>query len=241
MILSGMRSVLAAVGRRPDLWCVLVLCGGALAVRLAFSTRADVFATKDSFEYFQPAFNLANGLSFDLALRRPPIYSLFAAGVMWLFGESLAAVAFAQHVLGVITVGLAYWLGRLTFGRLAGLLAGLLVALDSVLILYEHYVLSEPLFTLVLLGACLTFVVALRRDTTSWYVLAGLALGLAVLTRPVAQSILLAVPPALLIQRGGLRGAWKPTLLVLAAAGLLIVPWMARNRLVYGSFSTSGQ
>ena len=235
-----LRSPLAAVSARPDALALVGLCGLALGLRLAFAARTPVFATKDSFEYFEPAFGLLNGTGFELALRRPPVYSLFAAGAMALFGENLAALAFTQHLLGVATVGLAYVLGRIVFGRPAGLAAGLLVALNSVLIMYEHYVLSEPLFTLVLLTACLLLVVALRRDTPRAYVVAGLALGLAVLTRPVAQSLLLAVPLALLLQRGSLRAALKPTLLVLAAAALLIVPWMVRNKLAYGSFSTSG-
>jgi hypothetical protein len=234
------RPQLAALRARPDLLAVLGLCGLALAIRLAFAPRAPVFLTKDSFEYFQPAFNLVNGLGFDLALRRPPIYPLFAAGVIKLLGQDLAALAFVQHLLGVVTVGLAYWLGRLTFGRASGMLAGLLVALDSVLVLHEHYVLSEPVFTLLLVAACLAFVVALQRDRARWYLLAGLGLGLAALTRPVAQSVLLAVPLALLFQRGSLRTAWRPSLLVLGAAALVLVPWMVRNKLAYGSFSTSG-
>jgi 4-amino-4-deoxy-L-arabinose transferase-like glycosyltransferase len=216
-----------------------VLCGSGLAIRLAFSTRAPVLLTKDSFEYFQPAFNLANGLGFDLALRRPPIYSLFSAGSLMMLGENLAAVAFVQHLLGVVTVGLTYWLALLIFGRPAALLAGLLTACSSVLILHEHYILSEALFTQLLLAACLVVVLALRRDRPAWYLGAGLALGLAVLARPVAQAALLAVPLVLVAQRGW-WGAWRPGLLVLLGAGLLMVPWMVRNRLAYGSFSTSG-
>jgi 4-amino-4-deoxy-L-arabinose transferase-like glycosyltransferase len=224
---------------QPDRLALVGLCGLGLVLRLAFSTRAPVLLTKDSFEYLQPAYNLANGLGFDLALRRPPIYSLFAAGTFGLLGDSLAAIAFVQHLLGVVTIALTYWLGRLVFGRASGLAAGLLVALSSVLILHEHYILSEPLFTLLLLAACLVLVLALRRDRTGWYVGAGLALGLAVLARPVAQAALLAVPLALVAQHGW-RGAWRPGLLVLLGAALLMVPWMVRNRLEYGSFSTSG-
>ena len=223
----------------PDRLALAALCGLGLVLRLAFSTRAPVLLTKDSFEYFQPAFNLANGLGFDLALRRPPIYSLFAAGSLLALGENLAAVTFVQHLLGVVTVGLTYWLALLIFGRPAALLAGLLTACSSVLILHEHYILSESLFTQLLLAACLLFVLALRRDRPTWYVGAGLALGLAVLARPVAQAALLAVPLVLVAERGW-RGAWRPGLLVLLGAGLLIVPWMVRNRLAYDSFSTSG-
>jgi 4-amino-4-deoxy-L-arabinose transferase-like glycosyltransferase len=229
-----------AFGKRPDLYAALGLCGLALAIRLAFFTRVPVLITKDSLEYFEPAFNLVNGFGFDLALRRPPVYSLFAAGVMKVLGQNLAAITFVQHLLGTLTVALAYTLGRLTFGRTAGLFAAVLVALDSVLVVYEHYILSESLFTPLLLGAGLLFVNALRRDRPAWYLLAGLALGVAVLARPIAQAALLAVPLAVLARRSSLSATWRPTLLVLGAAALLVVPWMARNKLSYGSFSTSG-
>jgi 4-amino-4-deoxy-L-arabinose transferase-like glycosyltransferase len=233
-------TMLAAFERRQDLIILLALAGLGLAVRLAFATRAPVFGTKDSFEYIQPAVSLLSGQGFDLALRRPPVYSLFAAGSMAVLGQNLAALALVQHLLGVLTVLLSYWLGRFLFGRFVGVLAGILVALDSVLIIYEHYALSESFFTLVLLGACMLMVVALRRHTTRWYVLAGVALGLAVLTRPVAQAVLLAVPLALVAQRKTFRAAIKPTLLVLGGTAILLVPWMVRNKLSHDSFSASG-
>ena len=53
-----------------------------------------------------------------------PVYALFAAGTILLLGDDLRALAFVQQVLGVGTALLAYGLGRETFGRLAGLLAG---------------------------------------------------------------------------------------------------------------------
>jgi hypothetical protein len=83
-------------------------------------------------------------------------------------------------------------------------------------------------------------VAALQRDRSGWYLAAGLLLGCAILARPVAQSVLLAIPLAVLVQKRSVRGAIKPTLLVLLGAGLLLVPWMARNKLTYGSFSASG-
>lgn len=225
---------------RADLLALTVVCGVALSVRLAFAQRALVFATKDSFEYLQPAFSLLNGQGFELALRRPPIYPLFAAGVMAVLGQNLQALAFAHHLLGVLVTALAYWLAAALFGRVGGLVAGLLVAVNSPLLLYEHYVLSEPLFTLLLLVGCLATVLALQRDHVWLYVLAGALLGLAVLARPVAQAVLVAVPLAALATRGSLRRAVAPTALIVGVALLVFVPWALRNKLVHGDLSLSG-
>jgi 4-amino-4-deoxy-L-arabinose transferase-like glycosyltransferase len=224
----------------PDRLILVALFAFALLVRLAFATRAPVFGTKDSFEYLQPAYGLLNGQGFDLALRRPPIYSLFASLSMGLFGESLAALTFVQHLLGALTVLVTYLLGKALFNRPAAVLAALLVALDSVLLFYEHYVLSESLFTLLLAVTCLAFVRALQLGGARRFFLAGLLLGLAILARPVAQSLIVAMLAALALHQRGLASSWRPALVFLLAIGLLVVPWMVRNKLAYGSFSTSG-
>ena len=224
----------------PDWLALLALGTLALAIRLAFATRTAALGTKDSLEYFEPAFSLVSGQGFELALRRPPLYPLFVAGVMQLLGQNLAAVVFVQHLVGVVTVVLAYWLGRLVFGRGAALAGGLLAALNSVLIVHEHYILSESVFTALLAGCCLLLVVALSRDSPGWYVAAGLGFGVAVLARPVAQSLLLAVPLAVYARHPDLRRAWRPTLLVLLGAALLMVPWTLRNKLTHDELSASG-
>jgi 4-amino-4-deoxy-L-arabinose transferase-like glycosyltransferase len=231
---------LACSRQRRDAIALAAICGVALLVRLAFTQRVLVFVTKDSFEYFQPAYNLLNGLGFDLALRRPPVYPLFAAGAMAVLGQNLQALAFVQHLLGVVVTGLAYGVAAYIFGRAAGWVAGLLVAVNSPLLIYEHYVLSESLFTLLLLIACGATVWALRRQTRWSFVVAGLLLGLAILARPVAQSVLLTVPFAVLAVTGSVRRAIAPTLIILGVAALVIVPWMVRNKIVHGDLSTSG-
>ena len=72
--------------------------------------------------YFQVGWELANGLGFDLPLRRTPLYPLFIA-VVWALGEDLRGLALVQHLLGVVTVVAIFFLGRAMFGRLAGALA----------------------------------------------------------------------------------------------------------------------
>ena len=68
---------------------------------------------------------------------------------MALFGEDLLAISFAQHLLGVASAVLVYVLGRLTVGRVAGLIAALITALNGALIIAEHYLMPE-----VVLSSC---------------------------------------------------------------------------------------
>src|SRR5438270_787976 len=71
----------------------------------------------------------------------------------------------------------------------AGLVAGLMAALSGPLIIYEHYLMSEALFTLVLTLALLALVVAVRRPTRAWLLVAGGAVALSGLTRPIGQAV----------------------------------------------------
>jgi 4-amino-4-deoxy-L-arabinose transferase-like glycosyltransferase len=222
----------------------LLLLGGVLLaaalLRAAFLLRAPVFIIPDSENYFWPGFQLARGLGFDLEARRAPGYPLFIAGVIWGIGQDLAALALAQHALGLATVGLTYGLARATCGRLAAVLAGLLVALNGSLLLAEQTVATETLFTSLLALAALAGVLGLRRGSGRLLVLAGALLGVAALVRPTGLGLLPGLPLALAATRPGWRRWLRWSALYLVGFGLVLLPWMARNYLTLRVFSTEG-
>jgi 4-amino-4-deoxy-L-arabinose transferase-like glycosyltransferase len=219
----------AWVRRHPLLAAVGFVALVALLLRVLFLFRAPVFVTGDSEGYLVPAYQLARGLGFDLSLKRTPAYPGFVALVIAGWSEDLRALAFAQHALGVATAVLALLLGRLAFGLLVGVGAGLLTAVNGGLLLSEHTVMTEALFVPLLLGAVTALVAALRSRTVALYAVAGLLLGAATLTRPVAQVVALLVPAAILL----VERRWRPTILfslaALGAFGLTLLPWMARS------------
>src|SRR4051812_13293849 len=183
---SGRRA-LSWVRAHPDLVLLTALALIAVGARGVLLTRAPLFLRRDSVAYFQVGWELANGLGFDLPLRRTPLYPLFIAGVVWTLGEDLRGLALAQHLLGIVTVVATYFLGRAMFGRLAGALAALAIALSAPLLIYEHYILAEPLFIPLLTLGLLLVVLALRRDVPGarspigLYLAGGLVLALAAL------------------------------------------------------------
>src|SRR4051812_3553902 len=161
------RRVVAAVRAHPDLVVMTALMIVGLVVRAMLLTRAPLFLRRDSVAYYQVGWEFANGLGFDLPLRRTPLYPLFIAGVVWLLGEDLRGLALAQHLLGLVTVVSTYFLGRAMLGRLTGSVAALAVAVSAPLLIYEHYILAEPLFIPLLVLGLLLIVLALRRDGVS--------------------------------------------------------------------------
>ena len=224
--------------RRPDALpiALILVCGTAARAVILFG--APVFIMKDSASYFLPGWDLAHGLEFDLELRRTPVYPWFVAAVLRAFGDDLFRIAAVQHLLGLVTSVGTYWVGRLVFGRPVGFASGLLTALAGPLLIFEHYVMPEALFTclLVLGAACLLR--GLRSGKLRWYAVGGLVLGFAALTRPAAQLVVLALPVVLLVTGRSLRATVAPTLA--AALGLLAVvtPWMLAVYAEYGIVST---
>lgn len=219
----------------PDLVAVLLIALVALTLRSAFAFRVPAFVTKDSIEYVEPALALVDGQPFVLAQRRTPVYPIVMAGSVALFGRDLLAITFAQHLLGVLTAIFTYGIGRLTFGRAVGLLAGLGAALSSPLLIYEHYLITESVFTFFLILSMLLLVAGLKTERMPYFAAGGLALGLAALTRPVGQAVLVALPVAAIV----VFRRWRPSLVACALAigcfALLVVPWAIRNQVVYGT------
>ena len=185
---------------------------------------------------------------------RAPGYPLFLASVYSIAGERPFVAKLAQAFVGAVMCIAVMALARRFFGEPAGLFAGALAAVYPFLIAYSALLLSETIFTLLLLVAVLALDRAWRATLApvregeapaSWRakaatwraaVEAGLFFGLAMLVR----SSLLLFPffcgaVWLAVAR---RRRWA---LGLAAAALgvtlaLQAPWAARNALVFGRF-----
>ncbi|MFN8636375.1 MAG: hypothetical protein U0893_21200 [Chloroflexota bacterium] len=235
--------------RGHGFWLDLALLVGVLAVAMFARVRflaagPPTFVTPDSDDYLWPGYALASGLGFEPELRRTPLYPIFIAAVL-ASGGDLASIATVQHGLGVLTTALTFGLGRVAFGglagRIAGLVAGLMVALSGPLIVYEHYLMSEAVFTLVLTLALLVLAVALRSPRRGWLVAAGGAMALAALTRPIGQAATpVAVGLPLLLALPSWRLGVQRAATAAVGLALVLAPWTIRNLLVHGTTGAEG-
>lgn len=242
-------AIVGWIGRHPDLTCLIVLLTIGGALRLAFAFRAPpLFIGGDSQTYLVPGYELARGLGFAPILKRPPMYPLFVAFSIVLMGEDPHGLAFLQHLLGLGTVVLTYWLARIAFagpgrplaGRVAGLVAGLLVALNGTLIVYEHFVMAETLFTFLLTAAALALVAGAQRASWRLYALGGALLALASLNRAAAQLLIPVVPLVALLWHRKLGAVTRYTGALLAGFLVLMLPWMLVTWVQAGSLGASG-
>lgn len=221
---------------------LLLLVFGVIVLRAAFFTSAPPFLNPDSAGYYVPGRNLVYGDGFDLGLRRTPTYPLFVAAVVSLVGEDLQKLVTVQHLLfAPLLVGLTYLLGRLVATRLAAIVAAALVGISGPLLLYEHYVMTEVPFAILLLALLSATIMATRRASIAWAAVTGLLFGALVLCRPSGQILAPIVGATLLLL---MLAAWPRRLLALGVLALcaliLIVPWMAYNQRTQGVFTIAG-
>jgi hypothetical protein len=226
---------------RADLLALLALISLAIMVRLLFYNTAPPLLNPDSGGYYPPARNLVYGEGFDLGLRRTPTYPLFLAAVITFVGEDLQKIVTVQHfVFGPLLVTLTYLLGRLTTGRLPALLAAGLVAVAAPLLLYEHYIMTEIPFAVLLLALLCTLILPTRRASLRWAAATGVLFGLLILCRPSGQILAPLVAGTVLLAQANWRHRLTSIGLTIAATLIVVAPWMAYNWQTQGVFTIAG-
>ena len=224
---------------------LLAILGVALFVRLLLfaSLTGTLELTADELQYRDIAVSLAEGRGFLLEGKptswRPPLYPAVMALVSRLTGTTDPhAVRILQLALSLVTVLLVYLLGRRLFGERVGLIAAGIVAVYPSMLFYTQHLLTETLFTCLLLLTAFGFAAYVRTGAVLVLVATGVALGLTVLTRdsvwPMAGVMALLMGPT----TGYRPRRWIGHAAVFLVAFLLItVPWVARNTQLQGTFT----
>jgi 4-amino-4-deoxy-L-arabinose transferase-like glycosyltransferase len=120
--------------------------------------------------------------SFDakglMTVDKPPAALWVEALSVKVFGFDSLAILVPQALMGVASVGLLYDLTRRRWGRIAGTVAGLALALTPVVVAISRHNNPDALLVLCSVGALWCFVRALENGATKWLVLAGVCVGL---------------------------------------------------------------
>jgi hypothetical protein len=208
----------------------------------------DFFAEPDSIGYWALGADLARPSSWWptlLALTdRMPLYPLLLAGIHKVFGDVPRAVAIVQAVIDAGTCTLIAALGAL-LSPMVGLVAGVLAAFSATLIVFSTQVLTDTVFLFFFTGLLLAGAHFLLRPTMGLALLAGIAGGLALATRPaVAALLVIAIPLVLVVSvvnRRRVGTALASAALFATAAAAPVAPLIIRNAITFHSFSLTPQ
>lgn len=249
----------------------------ALVLRLAlWENLPRTGFISDEGEYLSAADWLANGRGFawyqGYLWTRAPLYPLFLAAHLHLFGPALEPIYFTQMLLSLLNIVLAYVLARRLLPEYPAVaaLAALLMGVFFPFAVYPQTLLSETLFLTLLLTMFVCLSGAIDRQPLRTQLLfaaaAGIALGLAILTR----SLMLGFVPVVVgwmfwhlrgstgYQQATAAGSTEPhagpratrgygrfwpVLVLLSASALVVLPWTITNSRWYGGLvlvDTSG-
>jgi hypothetical protein len=225
---------------------VCAIAAVALGLRIACVAAYATEPLRDAAWYYDTAFRIVqtgtyaadNGLP---TAYWPVGYSFFLA-MIFKAGGGIFAAYVANAILSTLSVVCVYWIARALFqSEIAAYVAMLFMALCPSEIMYCSLMLSETLFTtLMLLSAAL----AMRREQPAWAtLLTGVVMGLASLVKPQEMPfavIVLALSPRLV--SASRAHHWRRLALVFALQLLVVAPWGARNWNVFHRFvvSTNG-
>ena len=233
----------------PRFWW-LSLLGLAVVLRLGVMVVRTGQLTTDRDLYLGIATELRAGQGYSTPGSEPPAPTAFRPPLYPLMLSCLPGTAFDIGLLHLIlAVAMVSATGqaakRLAGGQWqVGLLAGGIVAVDPLLLLYSGQPMTETLCS------CLTAVLLWRivssEPTQRGAILEGLIWGLCLLSRPTYAAPLglcilgrvvfrpaTAVPPAILETSQTIRPRLRFGLLVLIAAAVVVSPWAIRNWLVF--------
>ncbi len=236
------------LNREPSRFLLLLLA--ALFLRVGVLWKFGESLAEDRDNYRGIALHLAAGDGFvdpetlTSTAYRPPLYPLVMAGIFYCGGTNMA-LGIVQLALGVATVGLTVLCGRrLELGRAGRLAAGLLVAVDPLLLQQTALVMTEALATFL---AALLLWLCLGPQTTMRNLSLGIAFGLCCLCRPTFWAFGAFASASWLLSltaRCPVDGNLGPTskrasrrrqaLCVVAGVILAVAPWGIRNAMAFG-------
>jgi 4-amino-4-deoxy-L-arabinose transferase-like glycosyltransferase len=166
---------------RPDLAALLALAAALFLWSLSKNGWAN--------DYYAAAVRSMAGSwhdflygSFDakglMTVDKPPLALWVEALSAKLFGFNSLAILVPQALMGVASVGLLYDLTRRRWGRVAGTVAGLALALTPVVVAISRHNNPDALLVLCSVGALWCFGRALEGGAAKWLVAAAVCVGL---------------------------------------------------------------
>ncbi len=170
---------------------------------------------------------------------RTPGYPALIALVQAIFGEHVGFVILVQVLLTLLTAWLVFESARRLGGERAGIAATWLYALSPNVLFWAATIMSETFFAFWLALALALVIEGLVRKSRGWSAAGGLALGVAVLTRPIGLYLVPLWAVGVLLagwRSDDGRWRWANVAAVVLAAMAPILAWQTRNLLVHDSF-----
>jgi 4-amino-4-deoxy-L-arabinose transferase-like glycosyltransferase len=164
---------------------------------------------------------------------KPPFLFWLMAGSAMTFGLTEFALRLPTAIFGIGAVVLQYFAGRRLGGRVAGIMAAVLLLGIAQFVAYSRLAMTDvPLAALGMLSIVL---IVYGENRTALTVAAGAAFGLAILTKSVAAFLFVPGLLAIVIAQRGVTSLWSRDILFGVAVALgIALPWHLWSVITYG-------
>ena len=203
--------------------------------------------SSDSVTYDTVAWNLARAMGYQMEAGGvfyptafvPPGLPFVLSLLYRMVGHSFLSAVLLMTVFGAMVPPLVRQLGRAIFGPVVGRTAGWLAVVHPLLVFFSAYVMTEPLFSVLLLVALLASVSWAKTPRARRALGVGFLWGLAVLTRPTALPLPFVVAVWVWVPLGFMLSPGerlRQLALVFAGVVLVVAPWTIRNAVTLKAF-----
>jgi uncharacterized protein YqgC (DUF456 family) len=221
-------------------WAIALFALGAAARLGAALWLGNALYFVDEAIYVDAARRLLAGEGFGASYNNVPAYPVVLAALAAPWPDHVVLIRVSQALVTAAGVVPLLWLGQRLFGTWPARVAGVLYALDPLMVVSGALLYAEAVATVVLLLALLGAWSAVP-DRLAWSAGVGLLLGGLAQLRPVALVLVPVV--GLWIAAYAQRRRLRHALAVGAGCALALAPWTLRNYRVHGGLvpiSTAG-
>lgn len=202
----------------------------------------------DSNGYWNIAYNLKHygvfSQSADIPLEpdyyRTPLYPIFIFLSEWIGPEGFSIVFF-QLILSLLTCYFTYRIAKeITNSLFISCLAAVIVAIDIPSIVMSNLVLTETLFTFLLITCMYSFIRYFKTEKSQTLLIASLLCGVTILCRPIGffLPIFLSLFIIYHFRKRITKGLFSTGILFLLVL-LSISPWVIRNKITFNHYFLS--
>ncbi|UCB56950.1 MAG: glycosyltransferase family 39 protein [Candidatus Omnitrophota bacterium] len=231
--------------RKKIIFIIIGIFVIALLPRLLVALHSTQAPLSDAIGYDDWAVNILEGRGFidgqgQATSWKEPSYPFFLASVYYFFGHNYKAVRVIQAILGALICVAIFFIAGRTFDIKTGFIAALIACFNPSLIKISEYLLTENLFTFLLIAAIFFLLKQMQEQDYKNLIFLGFALGIATLTR----SAIILFPLFILLFTGKRLVSRNPDTKIYISSVLILVfsfiltvsPWTLRNWWVHHKF-----
>jgi 4-amino-4-deoxy-L-arabinose transferase-like glycosyltransferase len=168
-----------------------------------------------------------------------PLYGWFLIPLYWILGRHWLVVGLAQVAVACGTTIIVWLIGRRWLSPTTGVVAGVLVALHPYMIWHDVHMNREILDEFVAAAVVYLTLRAAERFDWRWALPLGALLGVGILGNVRLEGLPILIAAYLLVRAGLSRRTLAAVCAMFAAAAVLVMPWVVRNRVSVGCWAVT--